>query len=153
MKKSALLLLLVSLSSNLTVTTVNAATVLYPVVVGDHWGYIDKGGKMVIPTQFERAGSFSEGLAEVRLGRWGYVDASGKIVINPQFDHAFAFSDGLAAVDFGGRYGYVDTAGKYVMNPQFDEGGPFFGGGGAFKNKRPSWVVDKKRCIVLYSQF
>src|SRR5438270_4485095 len=77
-------LLLVSLA--IACAGIRAAT-LYPVEVNDRWGYIDKGGKMVINPQFDRAGSFSEGLAEVRLGRWGYVDGSGKIVINPQFDH------------------------------------------------------------------
>src|SRR5690349_20692199 len=122
MKKSASLLVVLSslLSWSVTVTNLKAATVLYPVVVGDRWGFIDKGGKMVINAQFERAGSFSEGLAEVRLGRWGYVDGSGKIVINPQFDRASPFSDGLAAVEFGSRWGYVDSASKYVINPQFD---------------------------------
>src|ERR1051325_3968961 len=112
------------------------AATLYPVVVNDRWGFVDKAGKMVINPQFERAGSFSEGLAEVRLGRWGYVDGSGKIVINPQFDRAAGFSDGLAAVDFGGKYGYVDTAGKYVINPQFDDGASFSEGRAVIKEHR-----------------
>src|SRR5947209_6449355 len=136
MKKVLLWLVLLSGCLSATVRSLNAATTLYPVVVNDHWGFIDKGGKLVINTQFERAGSFSEGLAEVRLGHWGYVDASGKIVINPQFDHASGFSDGLAAVDFGGHFGYVDTAGKYVINPQFDEAAPFSEGRAVIKLKR-----------------
>src|SRR5947209_2663389 len=113
MKKSLLLFLMFGASWLTGISSLLGSTVLYRVVVNDRWGFIDKGGKMVIPTQFDRAGSFSEGLAEVRLGRWGYVDSSGKIVINPQFDRASAFNDGLAPVEFGGRYGYVDTAGKY----------------------------------------
>ena len=31
------------------------------------WGYIDKAGTMVIEPQFDRAGSFSEGLAAVKI--------------------------------------------------------------------------------------
>src|SRR5712672_1819545 len=84
------------------------AAALYPVVVGGRWGYIDKSGNMVINPQFEKAGAFAFGMAEVRLGRWGYVDGLGKIVINPQFDEATPFSDGLAVVEFGHRYGFVD---------------------------------------------
>src|SRR5690242_16534941 len=106
----------------LSLTPLTAAT-LYPVLVGDRWGYIDKSGNIVINPQFERAGTFSSGLAAVRLGKWGYVDQSGKLVINPQFDEATAFQGGLAAVRFSGRYGFINPEGKYVVNPQFDGAG------------------------------
>src|SRR6266850_7848906 len=108
MKKSGLTVLVLTV---LWAAGLHAAT-LFPVVVADRWGYVDKGGKVVINPQFERAGPFAEGLAEVRLGRWGYVDGSGKLVINPQFDRAAGFREGLAAVEFGGRYGYIDSTGK-----------------------------------------
>ena len=84
----------------LSVAAVTAlAAPLYPVVVNDRWGYVDKAGTLVINPQFERAEPFAAGLAGVRLGRrWGFVDAAGKLSINPQFDGAGSFSDGLAAV-------------------------------------------------------
>src|ERR1035441_6208609 len=122
-----------------TVATLSAmsvcagATILYPVVVGGRWGFVNKSGETVINPQFDRAEVFAEGLAPVRMGRWGYVDASGKVVINPQFDKAGVFSDGLAAVKLGGgpgplnpydprpfspyggggRCGYINSEGKY----------------------------------------
>src|SRR5437879_5952285 len=34
--------------------------VLYPVVVNDRWGFVDKSGSLVTQPQFERAGAFSE---------------------------------------------------------------------------------------------
>ena len=41
------------------------------------WGFIDKQGKMVINPQFDHVtfeGTFSEGLAGVRIGgKWGYI--------------------------------------------------------------------------------
>ena len=45
------------------------AATLFPVVIGDHWGFADKSGKLVINPQFERAEPFASGLAEVRLAR------------------------------------------------------------------------------------
>jgi WG containing repeat len=71
------------------------------VSVGGKYGYIDRSGKMVIPPQFKEAGSFSEGLAIIRLNdkEWGYIDTSGKLVINgEEFGLAREFSEGLAAV-------------------------------------------------------
>src|ERR1700722_5416501 len=55
---------------------------LCAVRVDDHWGYIDKTGRLVIPAQYDEAGAFSEGLAFVRKSRQcGYVDRTGKLVI------------------------------------------------------------------------
>lgn len=93
------------------------AAPLFPVVVGDRWGFIDKSGKLVINPQFERAGVFESGLAPARLGRWGYVNMSGKMQINPQFDEAAPFSEGLAAVALSRRFGNIGAGGKYVWNP------------------------------------
>ena len=66
-----------------------------------------KTGTVVINPQFDEAGSFSEGLAVVRIGdyemgKYGFIDKTGSVVINPQFDEAGSFSDGLAAVRIGG---------------------------------------------------
>ena len=94
--------MLFTLATLSAIPVCTAETVLYPVVVNDRWGFINKSGETVINPQFDKADVFAEGLAPVRMGRWGYVDASGKVVINPQFDKADVFSDGLAAVKLGG---------------------------------------------------
>ena len=73
-------------------------------VMRDHqWGYIDKTGKMVIPTTFGLARPFSEGLAGVVVthgtsGLYGYINPSGKFVIDPRYEAATPFGDGVAAV-------------------------------------------------------
>jgi hypothetical protein len=86
-------------------------------------GFIDGTGKIVIPTQYESMGEFSEGLASVCVGecstehilgyryddnykkidveqsfKYGFIDESGKFAINPMFEDARKFSEGLAAV-------------------------------------------------------
>ena len=62
---------------------------------GYKWGYIDKTGTIVIEPKFDRADSFSEGLAKVNIdgkkieygriegGKWGYIDKTGKYVWEP----------------------------------------------------------------------
>ena len=86
-----------------------AATMLFPVVVGGRWGFVNQSGETVINPQFDRAEVFAEGLAPVKMGRWGYVDPAGKVAINPQFDRADQFSEGLAAVKLGGGPGAFDN--------------------------------------------
>ena len=47
---------------------------LAPVQLGDKWGFINHRGKVVIPFQFDKAGSFQEGFARVKLnGKWGVI--------------------------------------------------------------------------------
>jgi len=57
---------------------------LFPIVVNDKWGYIDKTGKIVIEPQFDYAYKFSEQLARVRIGdektgKYGYIDTIGRV--------------------------------------------------------------------------
>jgi len=63
------------------------------------YGFVNKKGGIVISPCFERAYSFSEGLAAVKLdGKWGFIDKNGKFIISPRFEHANSFSEGLASV-------------------------------------------------------
>ncbi|MGO9002185.1 MAG: WG repeat-containing protein, partial [Limisphaerales bacterium] len=65
MKKDRLFILPVFAALALSLADARAAT-LFPVVVGDRWGFADKSGNVVINPQFERAEPFASGLAEVR---------------------------------------------------------------------------------------
>lgn len=70
------------------------------------WGYIDPGGKTVIPPRFKAAGPFSGGYAEVRIGdAYGIIDRSGRVVVPAQFSQILPFSKGtfLAAPLRDGR--------------------------------------------------
>ena len=94
MKKTSFYMLF-TLAAWLAASASFAATILFPVVVGGRWGFVNKSGEIVINPQFDRAEGFAEGLAPVKMGRWGYVDPAGKVAINPQFDRADSFSEGL----------------------------------------------------------
>ena len=59
---------------------------------GNNWGYIDTTGKVRIPFNMEKEGSFQEGIANVKYGNyWGYIDKKGNWVVQPQYDNAFEF--------------------------------------------------------------
>lgn len=98
-------------------------------------GYINPKGKMVIKPRFDEAGSFSEGLAKVKLNfedKYGYINRKGEVNIKPQFDDARDFSNGLAAVriyNISDKYGFIDTKGKLVIQPKFKEVGYRFSEG------------------------
>jgi hypothetical protein len=69
------------------------------------WGYIDRNGKLAIPTQFDFAQSFSEGTAAVLAeGKYGYINKRGSWSIPPQFDEAGLFFRGSALARRGEQW-------------------------------------------------
>ena len=113
------------------------------------YGFIDRTGAFVIPPQFDRVETFSEGRAMFRTlvkdgsvsrdrafsdtNRAGFIDATGKVVIKAEYLAAKSFSEGLAAVairtsDKTIVWGYIDREGRVVIPPQFKNPGPFRGG-------------------------
>lgn len=86
---------------------------LYPIVVGQKWGYIDALGKTVIKPKFLSAGDFFEGLAPVRQGGYyGFIDTNGKFRIPAIYDYARTFRSGLAEVWIKGKKSYINRKGE-----------------------------------------
>ncbi|GHV84578.1 hypothetical protein AGMMS50230_01860 [Spirochaetia bacterium] len=90
------------------------------------YGYADARGTIVIKPQFDKALTFSEGMAAVMLEqnytqKWGFIDTSGKLVIPATYDlKPGRFSEGLAAVRIGTseydyEMAYIDKTGKRVI--------------------------------------
>ena len=95
--------------------------------LNQHWGFIDKSGKMVIQPQYHSVSSFSERLAAVMNddGKWGYVDIKGVLVIPFLFQSARKFSEGLAPVAVNKQFGYIDRQGSFVIKPRYAIAGRF----------------------------
>ena len=88
---------------------------LQPFRYGSLWGFKDHNGNAVIAPQYDSVGSFSEGLARVKVnGKWGFVNERGEMVIAPQFDQARLFQNGHAKVQKGAIWGYIDSQGFFV---------------------------------------
>lgn len=129
---------------------------LYPVFVGNAWGYVNKTGKVVVQPRFQSAEPMSEGLAVVSdaQGRYGYIDATGKVVIQPQFQMAGAFHEGLAWAGSNERSGYIDTAGKWVIQPRFVMAGDFGEGLAPISDENGMWgYVDAKGAWALQPKY
>jgi antitoxin component YwqK of YwqJK toxin-antitoxin module len=99
----------------------NAPTLL-PVVKDGKWGYINADGEVQIELAFQRAGTFSEGLAAVgERGYVGYINSKGEMVIPAQLDQGGAFSCGMAWVHGPGGPGYIDRYGLSVTGTAIDK--------------------------------
>lgn len=94
-------------------------------VWNEHYGYIDRTGRIAIPHRFYFADHFSGGLAVIKepdSELYGYVNESGTIAIKQSFTCADAFDGKLASVIVGKEfdsyhYGYIDRKGNYVWQP------------------------------------
>jgi hypothetical protein len=98
--------------------------------VGARFVFIDKKGAVAIPPNFEKAYTFSEGLARVVMNdRTGFIDPTGKFAVEPTFAAAGDFHEGVAAVAVGhNKWGYIDRTGKFVVPPTQIRVGDFHDG-------------------------
>ncbi len=132
------------------------------------WGFVNKYFQFVIQPQFDHAFEFSEGRAEVSIGRkWGFIDKSGGIVIPLKYDWASPFSDGRARVrinipngtvmteegeqpNYRYQYGFVDHEGNEVIPLQFEDA-HYFSEGNAMvvpSNFKLFGIIDKRGTFV-----
>jgi len=91
------------------------------------YGYADATGNIVIKPQFDKAHTFSEGMAAVMFKegfsekKWGFIDLSGKLVIPATYKlEPGRFSEGLAPVKIGEsdsdyEMTYIDKSGARAM--------------------------------------
>lgn len=58
------------------------------------WGYVDTEGKVVVEPQYEKAKSFSNGMAAVcdENGRWGFLDSRYKLAVGYEYLDASYFT-------------------------------------------------------------
>lgn len=126
------------------------------------WGFRNELGETVLEPRFQRAESFAEGFAAVRLlGRWGFLGAEGKLAIPPVYVGAGDFSEGLAAVATGDplepRWGYLDIQGEFVIRPRFERAREFSEGLAAVGTgdpDEPRWgYIDPQGAFVLEPGF
>jgi len=106
------------------------------------YGFMDAGGDIVIPIEFDYAGVFSHGMAYAQAdGRQFFIDPTGAEVLDVSaYTSADAFENGFAAVTNvvmtpieGGMSlapfrGLIDAAGNEVLPIEFEEAGAFENG-------------------------
>lgn len=97
------------------------------VVDGAKCGYIDAGGRWVIPQEYEAAegvatwGDFQNGVAEVQKGgKRGLIDASGKTRVDLAYQDVGRMQGRLIPVKKKDKWGYVDRALVQVVPFKYD---------------------------------
>jgi hypothetical protein len=135
----------------------------------EKWGFIDTGGAVTIPPQFDSALDFSEGLAGVafdtdqtaynclhcdRNQHWGFVDRQGRMIVQAQFRSVRPFSEGLAAVQRDdGKWGYINTNGDVVISFRFQLARSFHEGLAAAAVDKKAGYIDKSGSFVVQPRF
>lgn len=90
------------------------------------YGMVDQTGKVIVPVEWEKSFSFSDGMAAVcREGKYGYINEVGDVVVEPRYTMAYSFAGGYAVVGTGksygsAKYGLIDKTGKEVIPCQWD---------------------------------
>ena len=60
---------------------------LYPKLESGKYGYYNSSKTLVIPSQFDNALAFNQGLAAVKkAGKWGYINETGSLIIEYLYD-------------------------------------------------------------------
>ncbi|MBC7475038.1 MAG: WG repeat-containing protein [Candidatus Sericytochromatia bacterium] len=90
---------------------------LYPVRIDNKFGFINNKGKIIIKPEFEKAGTFFEGLAPFSQDdKSGFIDKSGKIIIKPEFDKVGYFLNNLAPVLIKNNLLLINKSGNIVFS-------------------------------------
>lgn len=97
-------------------TRLSASSIgLFPIRKDGKTGYINREGKLVIGNQFDSAGEFSEGLANICVGPCKFIKNNPKEEIS--YDQTWQ-----------GMHGYINVDGKITINPRFTSSGQFHRG-------------------------
>ena len=101
------------------VGTTNSASTCAPKL----YGYIDSGGREVIPCKYHSAWGFSEGIGVLQLdSTFFFFDKTGKELFHlSNYDHITKFEGGIARIrEKNGGYGFIDKTGKLIIPCIYD---------------------------------
>lgn len=118
------------------------------------WGFINKNGEWIIPSKYEEAYYFSEGLAAVKyFGNWGFIDRSNEWAIQPEFRDAKPFKEGLACVMKNNSWGYIDKKAEWHFEPKLKVVSSFSDGKAIIKNDEGFIFINRDGDRLLKHSF
>lgn len=100
---------------------------LWPVRLGNLWGFADDRGSIVVAPRFKKRSAFGSGLARERdetSGLWGYIGMDGGWAIEPRFGRADDFEAGFARarIGDGGRpWVLISATGRVLVIPELQD--------------------------------
>ena len=120
-------------------------------------GFIDKTGKIVIPTFYDNATMFFNERAFVHAPGQpiACINTTGKVVFElPDIIEAGFFGENLAPVcDANKKWGYVNTEGEMVIKPQYDDAQSFSEGLAAVRMGDEYGYINHEGQYVINPQF
>ena len=99
----------------------------YVQTIDGQWGYINRSGVLIHPSNLDSA----RGFTEERLARfkkdnlWGFMAPSGEYAVEPKYQQASYFSNGYARVKINEGWTFINTDGKQLFNHTFKRLGDF----------------------------
>ena len=99
---------------------------LQPVRLGNHFGYVDGAGVLVVPAELDWAWPMTEGTAGVRMGKeWFLMDSHRRMKKLERCHWVGPFSAGLAPARQIKKWGYLGQDGRWKIEPFFSDARPF----------------------------
>lgn len=97
---------------------------LYPIKIGNNFGYISKDNDIIIKPQYKKALHFYNGVALVQKCNEEdcyveYINKLGKRMNKEKIYAGLDFNKSLEVALVKDKYGYIDKTGKFIIKPQF----------------------------------
>lgn len=123
--------------------------------INDKYGFINYGGSLAIPADFEEASRFSDGLALVKKSnKYGFINKTGEVIIPFIYDSASSFSEGLAFVRNNNKCGYINKFEQLVITfKKCKDGKEFLDGRAIFKVGEKYTLIDRSGSFVTKNFF
>lgn len=118
------------------------------------YGYVDAGGTLTIPCEYDFVAEYSEGLLRVKRGnQWGLFDKTGKMAVSFAYDLIGDVCEGAAIVKQGAYYGLLDADGKQILPCEYDDIEDFSDGLAAVKRGDHYGYVDSTGKLVIPCEY
>ena len=117
---------------------------LQPVRLGNHFGYVDGEGVLVVPAELDWAWPMTEGTAGVRMGKeWFLMDSHRQMKKLERCHWVGPFSAGLAPARQIKKWGYLGQDGRWKIEPFFSDARPFREGVAAVQVGGKDAIINK----------
>lgn len=146
---------------------------LYVNEVDSYTGYINNKGNVVIDPEFNNAGTFSNGYANItvftetpdaqtevlkQVKRSGFINKNGQYLVDPEknnIDITWPFREGLARVFANKKYHYVNDKGFKPFEKEFETASDFSEGLAVVKESKDSayGYINKYGTAVIKPEF
>lgn len=122
---------------------------LNPAISGK--GYMNAGGKIIIPPTYSLAEDFHQGRAIVSNDKHqAVIDKTGKLIVPFKYDEITNFNQfGLASIQLNDEYGSIDSNGKIVLPIAYDSRIEFHDDLARVQKKGTVGYIDKTAKTVI----